>query len=503
MVAHVSSVAFRGIDIVEIDVQVQIATGVPAFSIVGLPDKTIAESKDRVRSALFSMGLSLPSKKITVNLSPADIFKEGSHFDLPIAVGILCCLDVLSLEDIYNYIMLGELSLDASIAQVSGILPAAIGASALGKGIICPYANAEEASWSGNDGIIASKTLIELINHFKGVSFISPPDQKSVEYKNIYPDLKDVKGQETAKRALEIAASGGHNLLMIGPPGSGKSMLASRMPGILPPLGSKEILELSMIESIAGLISEGGISRNRPFRSPHHSCSMPAMVGGGKMAKPGEISLSHNGVLFLDELPEFGREVLDSLRQPLENREVSISRVNSHITYPANFQLIAAMNPCRCGYFSDIERACNKVPKCAFDYQSKISGPLFDRIDINIEVNSLRPEEIDKKAESESSEEVRKRVIKVREVQLARFVQESITTNSQANGELLQKIAIIDDNAKELLKMAMDKFGLSMRGYNRSLRVARTIADMEEKEVISRNHMAEALSYRRIRISGY
>lgn len=502
MVAHINTVAFQGITPKTVDVQVHIASGMPTFNIVGLPDKAVGESKERIRSAMNSLGLSLPPSRMTVNLAPADVIKEGSHYDLAIALGLMVEMNVLKADEMAGYIVLGELSLDGSITSVAGTLPAAIHASSQGMGIICPQKNGSEACWAGGGiEILAANNLLELINHFKGTQVMASPAIKFDDAANTnYPDLKDIKGQETAKRALEVAASGGHNMLMMGPPGSGKSMLASRLPGITPELTSSEMLDVSMIESITNNLSEGKIKRMRPFRDPHHSCSMAAMIGGGKKALPGEITLAHNGVLFLDELPEFPRQVLDSLRQPLETGQVMVARANAHITYPANFQLVAAMNPCRCGYLGDANRSCNKAPKCAVDYQSKISGPLFDRIDIHIEVPPVTPMDLNKPPAKEGSKEVLQRVTKTREIQANRYKNLDFTTNSQADGEVLLEFATPDNEGKKMLDDAFAKMGLSMRGYNRVLRVARTIADMQNSEKVKKEHIAEAISYRKVNL---
>lgn len=344
-IAHVYTVAFEGIEAREVDVQVHIARGNPVFMLVGLADKAVGESRQRVKAALSAIGLSLPPDRITVNLAPADLPKEGSHYDLPIALGILAAMGVLPIREMATYVALGELALDAALTPVAGVLPAAIAASSAGRGLICPAASGPEAAWAGQIEIIAAPSLIALVNHIKGAQVLSAPVAKIADDTAVVPDLKDVKGQETAKRAIEIAAAGGHNMLMIGPPGAGKSMLASRLPGLLPPLDAREALEISMIQSLAGELRDGAISRRRPFRAPHHSASMPALVGGGVRVKPGEVSLSHNGVLFLDELPEFQRAVLDSLRQPMESGEAVVARANAHVRYPARFQLVAAMNP--------------------------------------------------------------------------------------------------------------------------------------------------------------
>ncbi|MDA0902239.1 MAG: YifB family Mg chelatase-like AAA ATPase [Proteobacteria bacterium] len=498
MVAIVKTFAFLGIEVVDVDVQVKIAAGINKFNIVGLADKAVAESKERVRAAITSMGLSLPSKRITINLAPADLAKEGSHFDLAIALGLLIEMGVIEQRTVSHYYCLGELSLDGSIAAVNGILPASIGANAHDCGIICPKACGSEAAWAGEMPIIAAASLVSLINHLKGHQIIAPPRSSGRKIANDYPDLKEIKGQQTAKRALEIAAAGNHNMLMIGPPGTGKSMLASRLPSIMPDLTLPEILETNMIHSISGRITDGNLVMCRPFRDPHHSCSMPAMVGGGTKAKPGEISLAHNGILFLDELAEFPRTVLDSLRQPIENGNVTISRVNSHINYPANFQLIAAMNPCRCGYLDDQSRSCNKAPHCGRDYQSKISGPLIDRMDIIIQVPQIDIFNADIE-EGESSQIVAKRVHKAREMQMQRYEGNSkIKTNSKAKGEVAEKHLELDNKSREILKISVEKMNISMRGMNRILRVARTIADLDESETIQQPHLLEAIKYRKI-----
>ena len=504
MVSKVKTFAFLGINVATVDVQVKIAPGTSVFNVVGLPDKAVGESRERVRAAITSMGLEIPPKRITVNLAPADLAKEGSHFDLAIAIGLLIELGTISQESVYKYYCLGELALDGTISQINGVLPAAIEANSMNCGIICPEAGGSEAAWAGDDiSIIAPNNLIALINHLRAIQIIAKPKPNKIIEKIYYPDLKDIKGQETAKRALEIAAAGGHNMLMVGPPGTGKSMLASRLPGIIPEPDLQEILEINIIHSISGKITDGKLVRTRPFRSPHHSCSMPAMVGGGSKSKPGEISLAHNGVLFLDELAEFPRTVLDSLRQPIENSKITVSRVNSHIEYPANFQLIAAMNPCRCGYLMDEIKACKKAPYCGRDYQSKISGPMIDRMDIIIEVPQINIFENNQNDNERSSIEVAINVYKAREIQINRYLNElsmenkSSKTNARADGKTLEKYTQLDQESQKILKIAVEKMDISMRGYNRILRVARTIADLEGLEKINQNHLMEAISYRK------
>jgi len=500
MVAHISTVAFEGIEATAIDVQVQMVGGLPSFTIVGLPDKAVAESRERVRSAIHALGLALPTKRIIVNLAPADILKEGSHFDLPIALGLLVSMGVLPADELAGYVALGELSLDGGILPISGVLPAAIFASGEGLGLICPKSCGAEAAWSGLPNILAPASLLALVNHFKGSQVLTPPECVAHNPQVRGTDMREIRGQHTARRALEVAAAGGHNLLMLGPPGAGKSMLASCLPSILPSLDVHEVLEVSMIHSIAGKITDGKLSRARPFRDPHHSASPASMVGGGKRALPGEISLAHNGVLFLDELPEFPRAVLESLRQPLETGSISVARVQSHVTYPARFQLIAAMNPCRCGYLADAARACNKAPRCASDYQGKISGPLFDRFDMAIDIPEVSTLDMLGASGGEESAEVASRVAKARDVQKHRFrkLELPYRTNCELSGDTLHANVKLDERGKKLLEQATVNLRLSMRGYTRVLRVSRTIADLESAENVSHQHIAEALSYRQM-----
>jgi len=502
MVQRVATVAFEGIEARAVDVQVQVAPGLPAFTIVGLPDKAIGEAKERVRAALIASGLALPARRITVNLAPADIPKEGSHYDLPIALGLMAAIGAIPPDALSGFTVLGELGLDGSIAPVAGVLPAAIGANGRGEGLICPAACGAEAAWASPEmEIVAPRSLIQLANHFKGTQVLNRPQPKIREVEDALVDLADIKGQESAKRALEVAAAGGHNLLMIGPPGAGKSMLAARLPTILPPLSPAELLEVSMIASVAGAIDGGSLTNKRPFRAPHHSASMPALVGGGLRAKPGEISLAHHGVLFLDELPEFAPQALEALRQPLETGEVAIARANHRVTYPARFMLVAAMNPCRCGHASDPAYLCKRGAnlRCAADYQGKLSGPLLDRIDLHVEVPAVTAADLLLPPPSEGSREVAARVAKARALQAQRYAAlglRDVRLNAQAQGPVLEEIARADKQGLALLRDAADSMRLSARGYHRVLRVARTLADLDGAEAVGRVHLAEALSYR-------
>lgn len=507
MVASVGTVAFQGIDVRPVDVQVQISPGLPAFNIVGLPDKTVAESKERVRSALHALGISLPAKRLTINLAPADVPKDGSHYDLPIALGVLGAMGVIPKEDLAGVLVMGELGLDATIRPVAGILPAAMYAAENDNRFICPKASGSEAAWAGEIEIMAPADLLQMVNHIKGTQVLSAPEAKLSERPETdTPDLAEVKGQESAKRALEIAAAGGHNLLMVGPPGSGKSMLASCLPGIMPRLTPREALEVSMIHSLAGALASGGLLQHRPFRDPHHSASQPALIGGGHKVKPGEISLAHHGVLFLDELPEFARATLESLRQPMETGQALIARANHHVTYPANFQLIAAMNPCRCGHLGEESLECTKAPRCAMDYQSKISGPMMDRIDMQVDVPAVSVSDLMQAGKGERSETVLTRVERAHTLQKKRIsdndsLPETGYLNAHADSKRVDIIATLSDEARILLNKTMESAKFSARAYYRTLRVARTIADLNGRVGdIEKADIAEALSYRRIAI---
>ena len=548
MQARVRTVAFQGVDVVPVDVQVLIAPGQLAFAMVGLADKAVGESRERVRATLRAMGLVLPAQRVTVNLSPADLAKEGSHYDLPIALGLLAAMGVIEPGSLADYVVLGELALDGTLSRVPGVLPAAIAARAAGRGVICPAACGGEAAWSGGSGsgagrggrreaaapdllddaldrppIIAAPSLLALINHLRGKQTLPPPEALLAEDRTTYPDLADIKGQESAKRVLEVAAAGGHNLLMIGPPGSGKSMLAARLPGLLPPLEPEEALESSMVRSLAGDLAEGRLSRRRSFRDPHHSATLQALVGGGRHARPGEVSLAHHGVLFLDELPEFNRATLEALRQPLETGRVTVARAAAHVTYPARFQLVAAMNPCRCGHLMEPGRACGRAPRCGADYQGKLSGPLLDRIDLAIDVPAVAASDLALPPPAESSADVAARVAAARALQRERLAEldrhgklvaiEADATaglfservrnwqkprcNADTDGTLLAAIAQPDADGRALLARAAERLGLSARAWHRTLKVARTLADLDGADTVRRLHIAEALSYRR------
>ena len=497
MTALAYTVAFEGIEARMVEVQCAVAPGIPAFSIVGLPDKAVSEARERVRSALSSMAIALPSKRITINLSPADLPKIGSHFDLPIAVALLAALEIIPADDAEKTVALGELSLNGNLVPVLGALPAAMAAASEDRTLLCPYACGPEAAWVGTANVIAARTLADVIRHYNGQSVIAPSRPGEVTQAAQARDQSEVKGQERAKRAIEIAAAGRHHLLMVGSPGSGKSMLAARIPGILPPLTPSEALETSMIHSVSGLLDEGGISRERPFREPHHTASMAAIVGGGRGAKPGEISLAHNGVLFMDEFPEFPRTVLETLRQPIETGEVVVARANAHVKYPCRFMLVAAANPCKCGYLTDPARACSRAPICGEDYMGRISGPLMDRFDLRVEVPPVAFTDLDLPQDGESSEVVRDRVKMARAAQATRYADVThVRVNADAEGKVLEDFATPDAEGRALLTRVAERFGLSARGYHRVLRVARTIADLDGEADVRQPHVAEAVSYR-------
>ena len=497
MLARAYTVAFEGVEARMVEVQCAVAPGMPYFGVVGLPDKAVSEAKERVRAALAALSIALPSRRIIVNLSPADLPKEGSHFDLPIALALLAALEIIPRDTVEATVALGELSLDGRLIAVAGALPAAMAAAEEDRALLCPRASGAEAAWVGAVQVLAATSLDEVVRHYTGQTPLTPAEAGEVTPDPSPRDLREVKGQERAKRALEIAAAGRHHMLMIGTPGSGKSMLAARLPGILPPLSAAEALETSMIHSLAGLITEGGISRARPFREPHHTASMAAIVGGGKGAKPGEISLAHNGVLFLDEFPEFARPVLETLRQPIETGEVVVARANAHVRYPCRFLLIAAANPCKCGYLTDPARACTRAPVCGEDYLGRISGPLMDRFDLRVEAPPVAWQDLDLPPSGDSSATVAARVAQARARQSARFADHPrLRVNADMEGRLLEEAASPDAEGRDFLARAADRFGLTARGYHRILRVARTIADLDGSATVRRPHIAEAVGYR-------
>jgi len=502
MISKITTATIYGIDGIKIDVEVDISMGLPAFNIVGLPETSVKESKERVRSAIRNAGFEFPNDRITINLAPADVRKEGSSFDLPIAIGILTSLNILKKEATKNHLIAGELSLDGRIKSVRGILPTAILAGKEGvRNIIVPYENGREASVVQGVRVFGAKHLLEIVHFLKGDGSLEEFGGTDTDHEHSRNDrglnFSDIKGQAQAKRALEIAASGSHNLLMIGSPGSGKTMLARRIPTIMPPLSYDEAIETTKIHSIAGLLNASKfLVLDRPFRTPHHTISDAGLVGGGHVPKPGEVSLAHNGVLFLDEFPEFKRNVLEALRQPLEDGDVTVSRVTHAITFPARFMLIAAMNPCPCGYWGDTRRSCTCTGSQIHRYRSRISGPLLDRIDIHVEVPPVTIRELSMDKDEEPSDKIRERVVKARKAQEERFREKKIYANGQMGARMIKKYCPLTENGKNLLEKAVEKFGLSPRAYHRIIRVARTIADMENGEQIVESHVAEAIQYR-------
>ncbi|CTQ48123.1 YifB family Mg chelatase-like AAA ATPase [Jannaschia donghaensis] len=497
MLARTTTVAFEGLEARPVDVQCAVSPGLPGFSVVGLPDKAVSEAKDRIRTALSELGIALPSKKLTVNLSPADLPKEGAHFDLPIALSLLAALEIVPPTRVARVLSIGEMSLDGGLVSVTGALPAAVTAAELEMELLCPEACGAEAAWVGGASVHAARSLKALMDHLIGTAPLPAATAGRIPEDASPLCLRDVRGQDRAKRALEIAAAGRHHLFMVGPPGAGKSMLAARIPGLMPPLSAREALETSMIHSLAGTLEEGGILHRRPFQEPHHTASVAAIAGGGKRAGPGQISLAHNGVLFMDEFPEFPRAVLETLRQPIETGEVTIARANAHVRYPCRFLLVAAANPCRCGMLFDPEQACTRAPTCGEDYMGKISGPLMDRFDLRLEVPAVEVADLSRAATGDTSAATANRVAAARAVQAERYAgHDRVTVNADVAGDDLMAVAEPDEDGRAMLLQAVDRFRLSARGYHRVLKVARTIADLDGSECVRRPHVAEALSYR-------
>ncbi|MDO5529348.1 MAG: YifB family Mg chelatase-like AAA ATPase [Paracoccus sp. (in: a-proteobacteria)] len=497
MGATAYSVAFDGVEARLIEVQAAVSAGLPSFAIVGLPDKAVSEARERVRAAFGALAVSLPGRKVTVNLSPADLPKEGTNFDLPIALAVLGAIGMIPPDALSRVVSMGELSLDGRLAPVPGALPAAFAAAEEDRALICPEACGGEAAWVSAVTVLGAPTLKSVLDHLTERRALPRAAPGAPPPVGAAPDMAEVRGQERAKRALEIAAAGRHHLLMIGPPGAGKSMLAARLPGILPELSPTEALDTAIIHSVAGALDHGGISRAAPFRAPHHTASMAALAGGGRGAKPGEISLAHNGVLFLDELPEFSRQALEVMRQPIETGEINVARANAHIRYPARFMLLAAANPCRCGYLADAARACSRAPICGADYLGRISGPLADRFDLRLEVPAVGLDELNLPPTGEPSAAIRTRVSAARARQSARYAAHpGILTNADATPSLLDEFAAPDAEGRDLILSAADRLNLTARGYHRILRTARTIADLAESARIRPNHIAEAIVLR-------
>ncbi len=502
MVSKVKSCGLAGIEGFIIDVEVDLSSGLPAFDIVGLPDAGVKESRERVKAAIKNCGFNMPIKRIVVNMAPADVKKEGSVYDLPIAVALLSLSDQLKCADIGDYMLCGELSLDGAVRHINGALPMAVTAREHGiKNIILPLANAKEAAVVDGINVFGARDLYEVVRHLSGEAPLSPI---SVDLEDVFSnkasymfDFADVKGQDSVKRAVEVAVAGGHNIIMIGSPGSGKSMIAKRIPGILPDLTFAEAIETTKIHSIAGTLPEDvTILTDRPYRSPHHSVSAVGLIGGGTIPKPGEISLAHNGVLFLDELPEFSRQTLEVMRQPLEDGCVTVSRINATYTYPANVLFVASMNPCKCGYFGDRNHRCTCTPNDIARYVGKISGPLLDRIDIHIEVPAVRYDDLQSTEKTETSADIKARVDKARKIQTARYAGTGIYSNSQMTAAMIREYCKLTMDARRMLKNAFETLGLSARAHDRILKVARTVADLEGVEQIEFRHIAEAIQYR-------
>ncbi|MCS7280442.1 MAG: YifB family Mg chelatase-like AAA ATPase [Desulfobacterota bacterium] len=502
MISKVITSAILGIDAIRVEVETDISYGLPSFNIVGLPEASVKESKERVRAAIKNSGFEFPNDRITVNLAPADLKKEGASFDLPIAIGILSAVGVVPKERPLEVLIAGELSLDGRIKSVRGVLSMALLAKNDGiKTIICPSENAKEAAIVKGLNVLSGENLLDIVHFFRGDKTLkehkSEDPFSEAKLTNNLVNFSDIKGHSQAKRALQIVAAGAHNILMIGPPGSGKTMLARRIPTILPPLTYEEAIETTRIHSVAGILpSEKGLVTERPFRAPHHTISDAGLIGGGHIPKPGEVSLAHNGVLFLDELPEFKRNVLEALRQPIEDGFVTVSRVTHSVTYPASFILVCAMNPCPCGYFGDRRHVCTCTPRMIMKYRSRISGPLLERIDIHIEVPPVSVSELSSSKDEESSELMREKVMVARKIQEERYKGKKFLFNSRIPARYIKKYCILTQKAQNLLENACERFGLSPRAYHRILKVSRTIADMEENEVIDEHHILEALQYR-------
>lgn len=502
MLSEILSCAISGINGFPVKVEADVSRGLPSFEIVGLPDAAVKESKERVRSAIKNSGFEMPVKKITINLAPADIKKEGAIYDLPIAIGILLATETLTVNNPSEYMFIGELSLGGEIRKINGVLPMVDCARRLGiKKVVVPPENASEAAVAQGVEVYAPKTLNELLLHLTGMKPISPTvgniEQAFRTAARNLPDFADVRGQENAKYGLEIAAAGGHNCLMVGPPGSGKTMLAQRLPSILPDLTISEAIEVTKIHSIAGELPPGvSLMTVRPFRHPHHTVSSVRLVGGGTFPRPGEISLAHNGVLFLDEFPEFEKRAIDVMRQPLEDGIVTVSRVSGSVSYPCNTMLVASMNPCKCGHYGDPNKKCTCTPTQRMRYMSRISGPMMDRIDIHLQVAQVKFDDMRSKNYGESSAQIKERVNRARQIQLERYKDEGIYSNSQLSAPQIEKYCRIDDESSAILKAAFEKLGMSARGYSRILKVSRTIADLEGVPDIRKEHILQAISFR-------